>query len=928
MLDSLIGFRVYINGLINLDLLRKGLYCIRFILTDDGKRINPYGCAAQPSRLQSSSRGQLVQDSELGSEMGSIDDDHYNTRSCFIRYVDEAFDLDEVVSFQFKANTSRKNAEVSLIIDLMRADFEISEEPVMAVNRKSFFTPVCTRVLKFPLRTIEAGLRPVFYPIVFDMNNLACVTLSVQSCLLHKTFVKEEVTLPDMKPFLERLCASYKHLHESSSRETRISNFMSTASSFATALASTALPLSIINIHTRTSFDEVNELLSVLRKNASKPQCLAEFLIPSYLEASAQFRLQAIAKVSSLLASAEKITELNSADFNEWLADATDASRQLLKTCVSEVKDISPDLFRLTDAEVQEAHFKLISPLLTSFTRLTAFDAYIKSLVDDYSHSHTSLPEARFSISVLQYAEKCFDGNSQSCFLEDEHKKMDSKLLLSACASRYAIDGRAVGSDNLTTTVTAHTTDDFSGISNVDFDAYGIHILKPMSFRSRTAAARKIEFIAQCLENEAISIHKIILERWLSTQRESLKFKCEVSLSLQAEYVARSRRHVKDASQISELVDATYLLESSLPTVTEHSRSVSQWALDPVTSSIPSSIQLHISKVKQSPQTPSAHLEPSKAHVVVFIHGLGGTIHDTRLLRAHLKLHHPGLVCYSISSVQGKDTENDILENGVKIAQEIGTFIREKLPEDGLTIGRLSFVSFSLGGLLARVAIRHSSLRSLVEEYGYAFISFSSPHLGVRYGSSLVSAGMFVIRQYKPSPALSQLMLLDSTDSRECLLYFLCEGSWDVDSIVQVEGDVCASRAALIRHNMSSESNGSLFSRFSHVCLLASHQDNYSPFDSCLSQFSRRALEDVVGGSSYCEMARSFYGISGGDKAINAGIERRFSKINVTFFSLEESSRLLSIEGIIGRDAHVSFLESEPLASAFSIGDEFRHLWV
>jgi hypothetical protein len=72
-------------------------------------------------------------------------------------------------------------------------------------------------------------------------------------------------------------------------------------------------------------------------------------------------------------------------------------------------------------------------------------------------------------------------------------------------------------------------------------------------------------------------------------------------------------------------------------------------------------------------------------------------------------------------------------------------------------------------------------------------------------------------------------------------------------------------------------------------------------------------------------MARSFYGISGGDKAANAGIERRFSKMNVCFNSLE--GKLLSFDGLIGRDAHVSFLESEPFASVVSIG-ELRHLWV
>lgn len=922
-LVSTIGFRVYLSGLINLDLLRKGLYLIRLILTDDGKRrLPPVGCAAQPSRLQSISKGQLVHASELGSEMGSINDDHYNSRCCFIRYVDEAFDLDEVVSFQFQTYNTEE-ASLTLIIDLMRADFDLSEEP-LTITRKSDFVSICTRVLTFPMRSLVAGLRPIFYPIVFDMNNLAAVTLSVQSCLLQRTFYKEEISIPDMKPFLERLCQWYRHSHESMSRATRFSTFFSTASTIVTALASVALPTSI-DTHL---FREVNDLLSLLRKHAELPQCLAEALIPSLFEASVQVRYKAIVKLSSLLASAERITELHStADFNDWLVDAAEASAQLLRTCVSEVQDIPPDVFRLSDSDIQVAHFKLISPLLTSFARLTAFDAYVKGL--NGAHSHSSLPESRFCKSVLQQAEHCFDGNGQSCFLEDEHKKIASSILISACANRYAIDGRAVGSDTRVSAV--DNSNDFSDTSSVDYDAFGIHLHKPTSFRSRTIAARKIEYLAQCLDNEASSVCKIILERWVSTQREMLKYKSEVSLCLQAEYVARSRRHVKDASRISELLDATFLLESSTPSISEEYRKhLLQWTLDPVTSSIPSSVQLIVSRVERLPRQPSTFLDPVKAHVVVFIHGLGGTIHDTRLLRAHLKLHHPHLVCFATSCVQGKETDGDIIENGVKIALEVGSFIRDRLPEDGLTIGRLSFVTFSLGGLLARVAMRHDSLRSLVEDFGYAFVSLSSPHLGVRYGSSLVSAGMYAIRQYKTSPALNQLSLLDSTDSRECLLYLLCEGSdgnWNTNPSVQVERDVCAARAALIRHKLSSESNGSLFSRFRLIYLVASRQDSYSPFDSCLSQFSKSALEDVRGGSAYCEMARSFYGISGGDKAANAGIERRFSKMNVCFNSLDDDfGRLLSFDGIIGRDAHVSFLESEPFASVVSMG-ELRHLW-
>jgi hypothetical protein len=934
MLKSTVGFRVFLNGLINLDLLRKGLYRIRLKLSDDKQKQNcfqPTGCASSPSRLHSASRGQIIPDSNLGSEIGSINDDYYISRSCFIRYVDEAFDLDEVVSYevQIESNLSTSRNHLILTIDLMRADSEIIESPLLVnVNRKSDFVPVCTRILKFPMKSIEAGLRPAFLPLTFDINNLACFTLCIQSCLLRVAFIKDVLSIPDMKSFLEKLCESQRKSEDSLSTQSypssRFANFMTTASTIATALASTALPIQLNNqlsLHEETT---VTILLAKLRTHAEKPQSLTECLIQSYYQIGIQSRYQAISKLSSLFASAEKIADLHlSTNLNDWVTDAADAATQLMRTSLSEVQDISTDVYRLSDSDVQVAHFKLLSPLVSSFSRLTAFSAYVKSL--DGS-GHSSLPEMRFSTYVRNLAEICMDGNNQSCFLEDEHKRLASSLFLSKCASRYAIDGRAVGSGD-SAIVHQVNLENYSDDSSSDFDSFGVHVQNQSSFRARTIAARRIEHLTNCLVTEAASVQTIISEKWVSSQREWLKLKSAVSLSLQAEFIARVRRHVNDASSTTQLLDGTFLLESSVPDVrneVKNTPSFRDWTLDPVSSSIPSSVQLTFARVEGETNTINS-LSPAKVHLVVFVHGLGGTIHDTRLLRAHLKLHHPDLVCLAVSSVQGKDTEDDIIENGVKIALEVGTFIRERLPEDGLTLGRLSFVTFSLGGILARVAIRHNSLRSFIEEFGHAFISLSSPHLSTRYGSSLVSAGVFFMRQYKTSPALTQLSMIDSIDTRNSLLFLLCEG-WDKEVVELESGEICPNRAALIRHKLSAESNGSLFSRFNHVCLVASHQDTYSHFDSCLAQFCRHALDDSKFGSSYCEMARNFYGITTGDNAANAGIARRFTKLIVRFIALEDASRLLSLDGLVGRDAHVSFLESEPFASSFSVG-HLRHIW-
>ena len=64
-------------------------------------------------------------------------------------------------------------------------------------------------------------------------------------------------------------------------------------------------------------------------------------------------------------------------------------------------------------------------------------------------------------------------------------------------------------------------------------------------------------------------------------------------------------------------------------------------------------------------------------------------------------------------------------------------------------------------------------------------------------------------------------------------------------------------------------------------------------------------------------MARSFYGFGGGGgRVAEASIARRFEKLEVRWLAL---ARGLSVDLMIGRDAHVAFLESEAFAAALAI---------
>jgi hypothetical protein len=170
-------------------------------------------------------------------------------------------------------------------------------------------------------------------------------------------------------------------------------------------------------------------------------------------------------------------------------------------------------------------------------------------------------------------------------------------------------------------------------------------------------------------------------------------------------------------------------------------------------------------------------------HVVVFLNGLGGSTHDTRLMRSYLKLLHPHLYCYVTTSNQTRDTEGNLVEAGERVAQELFTLLNGRLGDEGHELHKLSFVGFSLGGIVARLALRHPLLKPFLP-FCHAFVTVATPHMGLLYSqSSLVSAGIFVFRSWKNSVSLAQLSLSDESAAgpdgiRNCLLYLLACG-WE-----------------------------------------------------------------------------------------------------------------------------------------------------
>jgi triacylglycerol esterase/lipase EstA (alpha/beta hydrolase family) len=87
---------------------------------------------------------------------------------------------------------------------------------------------------------------------------------------------------------------------------------------------------------------------------------------------------------------------------------------------------------------------------------------------------------------------------------------------------------------------------------------------------------------------------------------------------------------------------------------------------------------------------------------------------------------------------------------GVRLAQEVNNYINQYCP--GSSLGRISFIGHSMGGLIIRSALPYLEEHS---EKMFTYFSLSSPHLGYMYNSSkIIDAGMWFLKKWKKSKGL------------------------------------------------------------------------------------------------------------------------------------------------------------------------------
>jgi hypothetical protein len=119
-------------------------------------------------------------------------------------------------------------------------------------------------------------------------------------------------------------------------------------------------------------------------------------------------------------------------------------------------------------------------------------------------------------------------------------------------------------------------------------------------------------------------------------------------------------------------------------------------------------------------------------------------------------------------SNEGK-TDGDLASQGLALSQEISQFVSEHAYSD--IINRISFVGYSLGGLIIRAAL--PNLHSLRSKF-YAFVTLGSPHLGYLYKKgTLFNTGMWIFNKVGESQVLTQLRYDDGDTIKDCFMYRL-----------------------------------------------------------------------------------------------------------------------------------------------------------
>ncbi|KAJ8763820.1 hypothetical protein K2173_003602 [Erythroxylum novogranatense] len=283
------------------------------------------------------------------------------------------------------------------------------------------------------------------------------------------------------------------------------------------------------------------------------------------------------------------------------------------------------------------------------------------------------------------------------------------------------------------------------------------------------------------------------------------------------------------------------------------------------------------SKSKPSPGTQKQNGHDLK--VAIFVHGFQGHHLDLRLVRNQWLLIDPKLE-FLMSEVNEEKTSGDFRDMGLRLAEEVISFLKKKM--DRVTRSgplrdiKLSFVGHSIGNIIIRTALAESIMEPYLR-FLYTYVSISGPHLGYLYNqNSLFNSGMWLLKKLKGAPCIHQLTFTDDPDLENTFLYRLCQQK--------------------------------TLQNFRHILLLSSPQDGYVPYHSARIELCRAASMDYSKkGKIFLEMLNNCL-----DQIRTPTSEhRQFMRCDVNF---DTSSYGKNLNTLIGRAAHIDFLESDVFA--------------